>query len=81
MKSLGESGSEVSHFIPDPRNFAEVTKLSDNIKTPWLTVPRFASAVTLAHARAHGAGPPRTVQQHRKLFFKGIRDPEEMVMD
>ena len=23
---LGESGSEVSHFIPEPRNFAEVTK-------------------------------------------------------
>ena len=33
---LGESGSEVSHFIPDPRNFAEVTKLSGNIKKPWL---------------------------------------------
>ena len=33
---LGESGSKVSHFIPDPRNFAEVTKLSDNIKKPWL---------------------------------------------
>ena len=29
---LGESGSEVSHFIPEPRNFAEVTKLSENIK-------------------------------------------------
>ena len=26
---LGESGSEVSRFIPEPRNFAEVTKLSD----------------------------------------------------
>ena len=26
--NLGESGSEVSHFIPEPRNFAEVTKLS-----------------------------------------------------
>ena len=33
---LGESGSEVSHFIPEPRNFAEVTKLSDNIKKHWL---------------------------------------------
>ena len=33
---LGESGSEVSHLIPEPRNFAEVTKLSDNIKKPWL---------------------------------------------
>ena len=33
---LGESGSEVTHFIPEPRNFAEVTKLSDNIMKPWL---------------------------------------------
>ena len=33
---LGESGSEVSHFIPEPRNFAEVKKLSENIKKPWL---------------------------------------------
>ena len=24
MTSLGEYGSEVSHFIPEPRNFAEV---------------------------------------------------------
>ena len=35
---MGESGSEVSHFIPEPRNFAEVTKLSDNIKKTWLKV-------------------------------------------
>ena len=33
---MGESGSEVSHFIPGPRNFAEVTKLSENIRKPWL---------------------------------------------
>ena len=33
---MGESGSEVSHFIPEPRNFAEVTKLSENIRKPWL---------------------------------------------
>ena len=33
---LGESGSEVSHFIPEPRNFAEVTKFSENNKKPWL---------------------------------------------
>ena len=26
---LGESGSEFSHFIPEPRNFSEVKKLSD----------------------------------------------------
>ena len=36
MPPLGESGSEVSHFIPEPRNFAEVTKLSYDIKKPWL---------------------------------------------
>ena len=33
---MGESGSEVSHFIPEPRNFAEVKKLSDNIKKTWI---------------------------------------------
>ena len=33
---LGESGSEVLHFIPKPRNFAEVKKLSENISKPWL---------------------------------------------
>ena len=33
---MGESGSEVSHSILEPRNFAEVKKLSDNIKKPWL---------------------------------------------
>ena len=36
LPALGESGSEVSHFIPEPRNFAEVTKLADDIKKPWL---------------------------------------------
>ena len=36
MTALGESGSEVSHFIPEPRNFAEVIKLSENIRKPWL---------------------------------------------
>ena len=36
LTPLGESGSEVSHFIPEPKNFAEVTKLSENIKKPWL---------------------------------------------
>ena len=29
LTNFGESGSEVSHFIPEPRNFAEVTKLSE----------------------------------------------------
>ena len=33
---MGESISEVSHFIPEPRNFAEVTKFSENIRKPWL---------------------------------------------
>ena len=32
---LGESGSEVSHFVLEPRNFAEVKRLSDDIKKPW----------------------------------------------
>ena len=33
---MGEYGSEVSHFIPEPRKFSEVTKLSDDINKPWL---------------------------------------------
>ena len=36
LTALGESGSEVSHFIPEPRKFSEVKKLSENIKKPWL---------------------------------------------
>ena len=36
LTPLGESGSEVSHFIPEPKHFAEVTKFSENIKKPWL---------------------------------------------
>ena len=36
LTNLGESGSEVSHFIPEPRNFAEVKKLSENIRKYWL---------------------------------------------
>ena len=35
---LGESGSEISYFIPEPRKFAEVKKLSDDIKKPWLNI-------------------------------------------
>ena len=31
---LGESGSESSYFIPEPRNFAAVTRLSEDIKKP-----------------------------------------------
>ena len=36
LPPLGESGSEVPNFIPEPRNFAEVTTFSDYIKKPWL---------------------------------------------
>ena len=36
LPPLGESGSEFSHFIPEPRNIFEVTKLSDDINKPWL---------------------------------------------
>ena len=36
LPPLGESGSEVSHLIPEPRNFAEVTKLSEDINKPWI---------------------------------------------
>ena len=36
LATLGESCSEVSHFIPEPRNFAELKKLSENIRKPWL---------------------------------------------
>ena len=33
---LGEAGSKVFHFIPEPRNFSDAKKLSDDIKKPWL---------------------------------------------
>ena len=33
---LGESSSEVSHFIPEPRKFGEATKISGYIKKHWL---------------------------------------------
>ena len=36
LTALRESGSGVSYFIPEPRNFSEVKKLSENIKKPWL---------------------------------------------
>ena len=36
LTPLGESGSEESHFIPEPGNFDEVTELSENINKPWL---------------------------------------------
>ena len=36
LPPLGGSGSEDSYFIPEPRNFFEVTRLSYYIKKPWL---------------------------------------------
>ena len=36
LTPLGESGSEVSHLILEPRNVFEVKKLSENIKKPWI---------------------------------------------
>ena len=36
LPPLGESSSEVSYFIPEPRNFAEVNRLPDYINKPWL---------------------------------------------
>ena len=36
LTPLQESGSEVSHYIPELRNFVEVTKIKDNMKKPWL---------------------------------------------
>ena len=37
--------SEVSHFIPEPRNFSEVTKLSENIKKPWLKATLYKAKI------------------------------------
>ena len=36
MPILGESGSEVSHFIPEPSNFEEVTRLPADVKKTQL---------------------------------------------
>ena len=36
LPMFGDSGSEVPYFITDPRNFSEVTRLSYDIKKPWL---------------------------------------------
>ena len=33
---LGEYGSEVYYFVKEPRNFSEVTRLSEDIKKYWL---------------------------------------------
>ena len=34
---LGESGSEVSYVIPEPRDFAELTRLSEDTQKTWST--------------------------------------------
>ena len=36
LPTLGESGSEVSHFIPEIRIFSEVTKFSYYKEKPWI---------------------------------------------
>ena len=36
LPPLSESGSEVSYFIPEPRDFSEVTRFSDDINKPCL---------------------------------------------
>ena len=36
LPTFGESISEVSYFITDPRNFVEVTILSDDINKPCI---------------------------------------------
>ena len=36
MPILGEPGSEVSYFIPEPRKFAEVTIFSEETNKPWI---------------------------------------------
>ena len=36
LPTSGESGSKVSYCILEPRNFSEVTILSDDINKPWL---------------------------------------------
>ena len=57
------------------------TSLLDQFIRLFYLVPRLASAVTKPVVRARGAGSPTDVQKHSKLPFKGLRDPEEMVMD
>ena len=36
LTNFRETGSEVSHLIPEPRNFAEVTRLAENTRKPCL---------------------------------------------
>ena len=36
FSTLGKSGSEVSRFIPEPRYFSEVARLSADVKKAWI---------------------------------------------
>ena len=36
LPNLGESGSEVSYFILEPRKFSKVTRLSEHIKKHYI---------------------------------------------
>ena len=36
LPNFGESGSEVSHFIPESKHFLEVTRLTSDIKKDWM---------------------------------------------
>ena len=36
LSILGEFGPEVSYFIPEPKSFSEVTRLSEYTNEPWL---------------------------------------------
>ena len=36
LSTLGESGSEVSHFISETRNFSEFTRLPTEVKDAWI---------------------------------------------
>ena len=41
LTNFGETGSEVSHFIPEPRNFAEVMAMRPTVTyTPYATSPK-----------------------------------------
>ena len=33
---MEESGSEISYFIPEPRNFAELTRFSADTRKLWM---------------------------------------------
>ena len=35
LSIMGESGSEASYWIPEPKKISEVARLSEDIKKPW----------------------------------------------